>query len=225
MCMDQFNGVRLRYVRGVYSPGNDSRLLAEVMASEDLVSSDVLDLCTGSGFLAITAAKLGARSVTAVDISRRAVAAARMNAALNRVRVQVRRGHLFYDLPDEARFDVIVTNPPWLPAASDALPPGGLKRAWDAGRSGRVLLDRICRESASLLRPGGLLLTVHGSICGTAETEALLVAQGLKVSIPARKVLPMTELIRERAAALVGLGAWGPENGTYELVVVRAERL
>ncbi len=223
--MDQFDGVRFRHVRGVYSPGNDSRLLAKAMAAEDLAGSDVLDLCTGSGFLAITAAKMGARSVTAVDISWRAVAATRMNAALNRTRIQVRHGHLFYDLPNETRFDVIVTNPPWLPAATEALPPGGMERAWDAGRSGRVLLDQICRESVSRLRPGGVLLMVHGSICGTAETETLLAAHGLKVSTPERTVLPMTELIRYRAATLVGLGPWGPENGTYEMVVVRAERL
>jgi release factor glutamine methyltransferase len=160
--MTRLNGPRIIDVPGVYSPGNDSRLLAEALAIEDLKGADVLDLCTGSGFLAITAAKMGARSVTAVDISWRAVATARVNALLNRVRVQVRHGHLFDALPDGRRYDVIVTNPPWVPAAAHGLPSSGAEQAWDAGRSGRVLIDWICGEAPSRLRPGGVLLVVHG---------------------------------------------------------------
>ncbi len=212
---------RLLRVPGVYFPGNDSRFLAEALEADDVEGADVLDLCTGSGFLAITAARMNAKSVTAVDISLRAVASARVNAALNRVRVQVRRGHLFDALPDGARFDVIVTNPPWLPTASHILPPRGSARAWDAGRNGRALLDLICAQASSWLRPGGVLLTVQGTVCGTVETEELLAAGGLAASVLARRVIPITKLLRERASTVAGLEPWGPEDGTYEMVVVR----
>jgi release factor glutamine methyltransferase len=166
---------------------------------------------------------MDARSVTAVDISWRAVAIARVNALLNRVRVQVRHGHLFDALPDGSRYDVIVTNPPWVPAAAHDLPSGGVAQAWDAGRSGRVLLDWICKEAPSHLRPGGVILVVHGSVCGTGETEGLLTAKGLAVSVAARRVIPMTKLLQERASTLAAVGAWGPGEGTYEMVVVRGE--
>ena len=223
-CMARLNGIRLLYLPSVYFPGNDSRLLADALAAESLKGADVLDLCTGSGFLAITAAKMAARTVTAVDISRRAVASAKVNVGLNRARVEVRHGHLFDALPHGARFDVIVTNPPWVPAAADDLPTGGIERAWDAGRTGRTLLDRICAQAPTRLRPGGVLLVVHGAVCGTGDTDRLLTAQGLAVTVATRRVLPMTELLRDRARTLAGLGSWGPEEGTYELVVMRGQQ-
>lgn len=222
--MARVNGIRLLYLPSVYFPGNDSRLLADALAAERLKGADVLDLCTGSGFLAITAAEMEPRTVTAVDISRRAVASAKVNVALNRARVGVRRGQLFDALPDGARFDVIVANPPWVPAAADDLPDGGIARAWDAGRTGRTLLDRICAQAPSRLRPGGVLLVVHGAVCGTEDTDTMLTAQGLAVRVAARRVLPLTELLRERATTLAGLGSWGPEEGTYELVVMRGQQ-
>ena len=222
--MARVNGIRLLYLPSVYFPGNDSRLLADALAAESLKGADVLDLCTGSGFLAITAAKMEPRTVTAVDISLRAVASAKVNVALNRARVEVRHGHLFDALPDGARFDVIVANPPWVPAAADDLPGGGIARAWDAGRTGRTLLDRICAQAPSRLRPGGVLLVVHGAVCGTEDTDTTLTAQGLDVRVAARRVLPLTELLRERATPLAELGSWGPEEGTYELVVMRGQQ-
>src|SRR5436189_72295 len=73
----------------------------------------VLDVCTGSGVLAITAARRGAHA-TAVDISRRAVLCAALNARLNGVSVRAVRGDLLAAVGDE-RFDAIVSNPPYLP--------------------------------------------------------------------------------------------------------------
>lgn len=76
---------------GVYRPQTDTLLLALAMRREGIgPGTDLLDLCTGTGALALHAARLGAR-VTAVDISRRAVASARLNTALARLPVTVRR--------------------------------------------------------------------------------------------------------------------------------------
>src|SRR5947209_2987455 len=88
--------LRLRVLPGVFRPRSDARLLVETMVSaRSAEGADVLDVFTGSGVLALSAARAGARSVTAVDVSRRAVATDRLNAALNGLRVDARRGDLF----------------------------------------------------------------------------------------------------------------------------------
>src|SRR3712207_6542112 len=82
-------------------------MLADVLRQETLrPGSRVLDVCTGSGLLALTAARRGVRDVTAVDVLRRSVLTVRLNARLNGVRVRALRGSLFEPVPGEA-FDVI----------------------------------------------------------------------------------------------------------------------
>ena len=78
--------MRIVVFPGVLRPPSDAALLGGVMARDGsgLRGREVLDLCTGTGILGLTAARLGARA-TAVDISRRAVLNARLNARLNRL--------------------------------------------------------------------------------------------------------------------------------------------
>ena len=83
--------------------------------------------------IAISAALAGARSVTAVDVSRRAVLTVRLNARLNGVRVEARASATCSTPCPAARFDVIIANPPYLPAAHDALPARGRARHTEAG--------------------------------------------------------------------------------------------
>ena len=84
-------------------------------------------------------------------------------------------------------FDVIVTNPPYVPASTDDLPDRGARRAWDAGRDGRALIDPICDAAPDHLDPGGVILMIHSSLCGTDETVARLEAGGLVVDVPAER--------------------------------------
>ncbi len=112
-----------RFVRfpGVYRPQTDTLLLALAMRREGIgAGTDLLDLCTGTGALALHAARLGAR-VTAVDISRRAVASARLNTAFARLPVTVCRGDLLRALPGRT-FDAVVSNPPTSPPPGLSLP-------------------------------------------------------------------------------------------------------
>src|SRR5689334_17657235 len=103
--------MRLLTLPGVFRPISDTWLLAEALEREQLPpGARVLDLCSGSGALAVHAAAHA--EVTAVDISRRAVLTIRLNAALNGVRVRARRGDLFAAVAGE-RFDAIVSNPPY----------------------------------------------------------------------------------------------------------------
>src|SRR3954469_8873745 len=121
--------MRIVTLPGVFSPISDTWMLARALREEiNGHRSSVLDVCTGSGALAVCAAKRGARDVTAVDLSRRAVITAKINARLNGVRLRALRSDLFSELGD-ARFDVIVSNPPYVPSPSGDVPTRGPERA------------------------------------------------------------------------------------------------
>jgi release factor glutamine methyltransferase len=192
--------VRLVTLPGVFRPISDTWLLADALDREPLPpGARVLDLCSGSGALAVRAAAGDrSRSVVAVDVSRRATLTIRLNAALNGVQVRAARGDLFGAVAGE-RFDAIVSNPPYVPAATDELPARGLARAWDAGRDGRALLERICVGAAQHLNPGGVVLLVHSSLLGYEPTAQAL--GGLEVDIAASERGPLGPLMRERRAA------------------------
>lgn len=215
---------RIRTLPGVYGPQTDSWLLAHELVREPLTGRRVLDLCTGSGLLATTAARAGATDVVAVDVSRRAVLTARANLRRNGVRGTVVRGDLVDAVPP-GDFDVVVANPPYVPSPDDAVPTRGAARAWDAGCDGRVVLDRICRTAPGRLAPGGRLLLVHSHVCGPDRTVELLEEQGLRAEVVARRSLAFGPVMRRRAAFLRDAGLVAADAGQEELVVVRAERV
>src|SRR3954468_21319917 len=194
--------MRLVPLPGVFRPISDTWLLADALDREPLpAGARVLDLCSGSGALAVRAALADARGeVPAVDVSRRAVLTIRLNAALNGVRVRARRGDLLGAVAGE-RFDAIVSNPPYVPAHTDDLPARGLARAWDAGRDGRALLDRICAAAPDHLRPGGVVLLVHSSLLGLEPTAEALRVGGVDVGGAARERGPLGPLMRARRDA------------------------
>ncbi|MFJ8493170.1 HemK2/MTQ2 family protein methyltransferase [Streptomyces sp. NPDC094038] len=206
--------------RGVYAPQADTRLLERALCRERITEkTDVLELGTGSGLLAV-AARLGGR-VTAVDISWRAVVVTWINALLNGQRLRVRHGDLTTAVPGGRRFDLVIANPPYVPAPSGA-PPRDFARAWDAGTDGRLLIDRICDTAPKVLRPTGTLLIVHSHLCGTGATLTRLAAAGLRARVVDRTRLPFGRILRSRLDWLRrrGLAA----DGTFEeLVVIRAE--
>jgi release factor glutamine methyltransferase len=207
---------------GVYAPQEDTALLAGALSEEPLPpDADVLDVGTGSGALAIEAARRGAR-VTAVDVSWRAVCTARLNAWRAGTPVRVRRGNLFSPVRDRS-FDLILTNPPYVPAPSGSRPPRGPARAWDAGHDGRFVLDRICREAPALLKPGGVLLMVHSALSDPGRTVDHLRASGLKASVTRRDRIAFGPVLRGRAQWLRERGLLSPADEKEELVVVRAE--
>jgi release factor glutamine methyltransferase len=199
-------------------------MLARSFDHEGLgASTEVLDLCTGSGFLAIQAALRGAESVWAVDISRRAVLAAHLNGRLNGVHVRARRGDLFGPVAGR-RFDLVVSNPPYLPGPASAVGRTGPSRAWEAGPRGRLFIDRICASVGDHLRPGGRVLLVHSSLCDPERTLSDLRAQGLRARIVARYPGPLGPILTARADWLRAQGLLaGPEN-REDIVIVRGER-
>ncbi|MFE1285706.1 HemK2/MTQ2 family protein methyltransferase [Streptomyces sp. NPDC058751] len=205
---------------GVYRPQTDTGLLGRALRRERITAgTEVLDLGTGSGALAVEAARLGAR-VTAVDISWRALAAAWCNGLLNGHVVRVRHGDLASAVPGR-RYDLVVTNPPYVPAPG-GVPPRGRARAWDAGTDGRLLIDRICATAPTVLRPAGRLLIVHSHLSGVEETLARLHAGGLRAEVVERTWLPFGPVLRSRLGWLRERGMVAGRT-TEELVVIRAE--
>jgi release factor glutamine methyltransferase len=213
--------MRLIALPGVFRPISDSRLLAECLRGELSPGAHVADVCTGTGLLAVTAALHGAVAVAATDRSRRAVFNARVNARLNGVAVHAVRGDLLEPL-DGRRFDLIVSNPPYVPAETDALPSGGPARAWDAGRNGRAVIDRLCDEAPGRLRPGGALLLVHSSVCGERNTIERLARHGLESDVLVRRRGPLGPLLEARAQALEDRGLLARGEREEEIVVIRA---
>lgn len=129
----------------------------------------VLDLCTGSGCLAILAAQAftGAQ-VDAVDISPDALSVAQSNVALHGLqdRVHTQRSDLFSQIPENRRYDLIVCNPPYVNAqAMTALPPEYRhepRLALAGGTDGMELVRRILADAPGHLTPDGLLVLEIG---------------------------------------------------------------
>lgn len=211
--------MRIVALPGVFRPLSDSRLLAERLPRDRLAAgATVLDVCTGSGAIAVAAALRGARA-TAVDISRRAVVNTRLNARLNGVAVRTLRGDLLGPVGDE-RFDLIVSNPPYVPSPTDALPRRGPDRAIEGGRGGRRLIDRLCAEAPARLRRGGTVMIVQSSVCGERETLDRLRAAGLEPSVVDRRRGHLGPLLTRRRRLLEATGRLAPGEQEEELLVI-----
>jgi release factor glutamine methyltransferase len=211
----------------VYQPQEDSRLLVDAMHHTALIPGRrVLDLCTGSGFVAIGAAEMGCASVTAFDICPHAVRCSRGNAALAGIDVDVREGS-WLDAVDCAPFDVVVANPPYVPT-----PPGDDSElnsssadpswAWNAGHDGRLVLDPLCESAPKLLCDGGSLLLVHSAIAGVQQSLDRLKWAGMVAEAIASKWIPFGPVMSARANWLEESGRIPRGRREEELVVIRA---
>lgn len=188
----------------------------------------VLDLCTGSGFVAIAAAEMGCAGITAYDICPHAVRSSQDNATLAGVKVDVREGTWLGAL-ECAPFDVVVSNPPYVPT-----PPcgdtevicssAGPSWAWNAGVDGRMILDPLCESAPKLLRDGGTLLLVHSALAGTQRSLDSLRAAGMEAEVVASKWIPFGPVMTARAKWLEDTGQIPRGRREEELVVIRADK-
>lgn len=139
--------------------------------------TDVLDLCTGSGCLAVIAADAFPQAqVDAVDLSADALALAAENVAEHDLaaRVHLHRGDLFSPLGGR-QYDLILSNPPYVPEATmQRLPPEYLhepRMALAAGDDGMDIVRRLLQQARAHLKPGGLLLVEIGGERHTVEAQ------------------------------------------------------
>ncbi|MFG2004618.1 HemK2/MTQ2 family protein methyltransferase [Spirillospora sp. NPDC048911] len=222
--MELLNTMLLLRPPGVYRPQGDTDLLSETLRRTPVpAGARVLDIGTGTGAVSVAAARHGDCRVTAVDVSLRAVLAARLNTMIRGLPVRVRRGDLFAPVRGQL-FDVILANPPYVPGHV-ALPSlHSRARAWNAGLDGRHVLDRICAQAPEHLAPGGTLLMVHSALSGIEQTLDMLRAAGLTAEVAAGGMEPFGPVMRARAHVLERRGLIRPGQRYEELVVVRAGR-
>lgn len=196
----EWGGLTLKCDRRALVPRPETEELLELVLARAPASAAtglVLDLGTGTGALALALSKAWpAARVVAVDASEDALALARENAvALGLVsaapapsaaceRLQLLRSDWFSALPAEARFDVIVSNPPYLTdqEVAEAEPEVRLhdpRSALVAAQEGRADLEKIIAGAADRLAPDGLLALETG-IAQHAELLPVIGAAGLR---------------------------------------------
>ena len=122
----------------------------------------VLDLCTGSGCIAVSLKKCGFEKVYAADISDKALAVAKHNAKLNNADIIFLQSDLYENFPKEIRFDIIVSNPPYISTDEIAKIEKQVrdfepKLALDAGRDGLDFYKKIINLSKNFLNNKGRL--------------------------------------------------------------------
>lgn len=213
---------------GVYAPQHDSHLLIDAMASEvALENRTVLDLCTGTGIVAIAAAQLGAHSVTAIDISRRAIRCARRNARASGVRIQARVGGL-YEALARGPYDIVVCNPPYVPAAEGdgpSLQDPGPSQAWDAGPEGRMMLDPLCDSASRLLSGDGVMLIVQSEFADPERSIRMLRRRRIYAETVMAQKVPFGPVLHDRASWMESAGLIPVGCREEELIVIRGEKL
>lgn len=135
----------------------------------------VLDLGTGTGVIAIAAHELGAGNIMASDLHPEFADEISVNLRLNRLStperasVQMLFGDMFSPVLGEM-LDHVISNPASIPC-----PPGKhLDIHYDSGTEGRDIIDRLLREVSTVLKPGGRLTMVHGSLSNMPRTLRML---------------------------------------------------
>jgi len=175
-----FCGLEIALNRHVLIPRPETELLAEhgwQMLNAQHRTPLVLDFGTGSGCVAITlAVKTPNAQVYALDICADAIAVARQNADRHGVarRIQFLEGDGFADLPAGLDFDLIISNPPYIPTAEiETLQPEVRvfepRRALDGGVDGLDYFRRLAAEAPRFLKPSGRLMMEFGD----GQTEAI----------------------------------------------------
>ena len=168
----EFRGLEFFVDPSVLVPRPDTEILVEAVlkrwgnATEaEKEPKRVLDLCTGSGAIAISLKyEMPGLEVWTADISAEALETARANARRHQMEESIRsyQGYLFEALPAGLTFHVIVSNPPYIPSAEiDQLSPEVRREpriALDGGKDGLEIIREIITDAPVYLEPGGVLL-------------------------------------------------------------------
>ena len=179
----EFYGLPLAVNPAVLIPRPETELLVELALG--LRPGSVLDLGTGSGAIAFAVKRgLPAARVVGVERSAAALAVAQRNAVKLGLEVELRHGLWFEPVAGE-RFDVVLSNPPYVRADDPHLTEGDVRfeprSALVAGADGLEAIREIVREAPAHLVRGGTLLLEHG-LGQDAAVTALLAQAGLEAA-------------------------------------------
>ena len=169
-----FYGYTVKVDERVLIPRPETETLVEKALPFCNENTEVLDLCTGNGAIAIAIKKQKNSKVTASDISSDALSLARENAALNDAEVEFVESDMFESLKGR-EFDVIVSNPPYIESAVIPTLQTEVKdfeplTALDGGKDGLDFYRIIAKKAKKHLKKGGVLLLE----CGDGQTEELV---------------------------------------------------
>ena len=128
---------------------------------------NMLDLCTGSGHLAILSSKfLNCNKVIASDICDKAIEIAKLNASLNNSKINVIQSNLFSKINKNSKFDIIISNPPYVLSKNMKKLPDEYRKepkiALDGGFEGISLVEKIIIQSQNYLSKSGILILEVG---------------------------------------------------------------
>ncbi len=213
----------------VYRPQQDSYLLVQALQqAAPVMGRRVLDLCSGSGVVAMAAAGLDAASVTGFDICPRAVQYARTRASVAGARIDIRLGSWTQGL-ECAPFDVVACNPPSVPTRPDSAVAaagswGAPSTAWNGGPDGRLILDPLCQSAAHMLVDGGTLLLVHSELSDIDRSLEQLRGSGLDARIMLDEQIRFGPVLGEQAAWLEQTGRLDKGCREETIVVIRADK-
>lgn len=173
----EFMGLTFHVTEDVLIPRQDTEGLVEKIISLTKPGMKVLDMCTGSGCIAVSLQKLAKDiQVTAVDISSKALEIAKENAKLNQAEVTFIESDMFEHITE--KYDIIVSNPPYIKSdvidtlmseVKDYEP----RLALDGYEDGLYFYRKLAKESGNYLNPNGMLCLEIGYDQGT-EVAALL---------------------------------------------------
>lgn len=187
-----------------------SQLLAENIPL--LTGQTVVDLGTGSGFLAIVARLQGATKVYLLDTYDKAIGLAMENAERNGVReglIHLPIGKDMVPLPPGERVDLILSNPAQLP-----LPQAEQENSpFYAGPEGRSMIDPLIREASEKLLPSGRLLMTQNSLANLQKSLALLASLGFDARIVAEQEIAFRPFIDRKWLDTLG----GSNAGLYHV--------
>lgn len=175
----QFGPVELLVDARVLIPRPETETLFEIAARMVRLPEVVVDLCTGSGALALALKeRFPSASVFATDISSDALDVAGENMARTGSQIYLGKGDLFDPLPASlvGKVNLLVANPPYVSEAEFDDLPEDVKReprvALVSGRSGLEVIERIGASAAQWLRPGGVVVCEIGEKQGVAAASS-----------------------------------------------------
>lgn len=180
-----FRRLELAVGPGVFVPRPETEMLVDLVLAELPIGGTVVDLCTGSGALAVAiASERPDATVIAVEIDELAAAWAARNIADLGVTVDLRVEDARSAVPDlEGRVDVVVSNPPYVPTDMVPKEPEVAEHdpqiaLYGGSPDGLLFPVQIAERASRLLKPGGVLVMEHADVQGQALPKALLDGRG-----------------------------------------------